>query len=336
MSRKFSDSESVRSDDVACTVALHSVSAKAGADSPERSLLRRHVWFGVLCVASGIAFWNPLSALVRLAYNSDYYSHTVVVPVLAGFLVYRERKAIFSGSHTSLRMGLPLLLAGILVPVLEGSGWLPVGGQEAFTLTILSVVLLWMGGFALCYGGPAFRRALFPLLLLLLTVPLPLTAMDDFIHLTRVGSTEVASGIFTIFGVPVFRHDFLFALPGVSIEIAKECSGIHSTIALFVLTLMAGYLFLRPAWKRALLLLFVFPIVSLTNGLRIATLTLLADRVDRNIFNTPLHRDGGILFFLIACSLIWLVLRLISKPRRTIVTEPLRVPTSNGSPASGR
>jgi exosortase len=278
--------------------------------------LGRHIWFALLCIASGIAFWKPLSVLVHLAYASDYYSHTVVVPLLAGYLIYRKRHEIFAFSRTSARLGIPILLAGALVFVLQmfGSSW--ISKQGRFSLVVFAVVLLWMGAFALCYGRRPFRAALFPLLLLLLTIPFPMTAMDDFIHLTRVGSTEVASAIFTAFGVPVFRDGFLFVLPGVSIEVAKECSGIHSTMALFILTLTCGYLFLRSAWKRALLLLFVFPIVSLTNGLRIATLTLLAEYVDKNIFNTSLHRNGGIFFFLVAFALIAVTLRLISAKQK--------------------
>lgn len=316
MHTRFNSLESLRSDTPGRTPTGRSASENIGADLPARSLLQRHIWFAVLCVASVIPFWGPLSALVRLAYYSDYYSHTVVAPVLAGYVVYVKRKEIFAESRTSLRLGVPLLLAGASIFILTRFTPALAGTPRHLSLETLSVVMLWMGWFALCYGNRASRAALFPLLLLLLMVPLPITAMGDFIHLTRVGSTEVASGIFAIFGVPVFRHGYIFALPAVSVEVAKACSGIHSTIALFILTLVLGYLFLRPAWKTALLLFFVFPIVSLTNGLRIATLTLLAQYVDRNIFYTPLHQSGGILFFLIACSLMWLVLRLISREYR--------------------
>lgn len=308
-------SESDRSGGVARVTAPRSVSENAGTGLPERSLSRRHVWFAVLCVVSGIAFWGPLGALVRLAYDSDYYSHTAVIPLLVVYLVALKRKEIFIDSQTSLGISLPLILAGVFLFALQRFGLSWVAAQTHLSLTIFSVVLLWMGWFALCYGKRAIRAALFPLLLLLLMVPLPITAMDNFIHLTRVGSTEVASGIFGVLGVPVYHDGFVFVLPKVSIEIAKECSGIHSTLALFMLTLAAGYLFLRSAWKRVVLLLFVFPIVSLTNGLRITALTLIAEYVDRNIFNTSLHRDGGVLFFLLACVLIGVALRLISGRR---------------------
>lgn len=280
------------------------------------TLLGKHFGFALLCIASGVVFWRPLITLLNLAYRSDYYSHAAVIPLLAGYLIYRRKSETFASSQTNTRIGVPLLLAGVLLFILQRFGIHSASEQERLSLAIFSVVLFWIGAFALCYGMRAFRTALFPLFFLLLMVPLPVTAMVTFIHLTRVGSAEVASLIFGAFGVPVFRHGFVFVLPQVSIEVAKECSGIHSTVALFILTLVSGYLFLQTAWKRALLLLFVFPIVSLTNGLRIATLTLIAENVDKNIFNTSLHRDGGILFFLLAFMLIWLVLRLFQKHTR--------------------
>jgi exosortase len=277
--------------------------------------VRRHTFFALLCIFSGIVFLGPLRALVLLALHSDYYSHTVVMPLLAGCLVYWNRRRIFVEDRLGLLSGLTLMSASALLFVLQQWGMSRTSQQGRLSWAILSIVLFWIGGFALCYGRRAFRATLFPLLLLLLMIPFPITAMDDFIYLTRLGSADVASAVFSAVGVPVFREGFQFILPGVSIEIAKECSGIHSTIALFVLSIIAGHLFLRRPWKRTLLLLFVFPIVSLTNGLRIATLTLIAQYVDKNIFNTSFHRNGGIFFFLVAFGLIVMILRFFREQK---------------------
>lgn len=275
---------------------------------------RRHLWFALLCVASGGLFWRPLSALASLAWKSDYYTHTVIVPLLVGYLIYKERGRIFKDIHGSFGFGILLLFTGILLYGLTEL----VFKDARLLLAIFSIVLFWIGAFALCYGLKTVRAALFPLFLLFLTVPLPMAEMDWFMQSIRAGSAEVASAIFTACGVPVFRNGFYFFLPGVSIEIAKECSGIHSTLALLVLSLVAGYMFLRSTWKRGLLVLLVVPIVSLTNGLRIATLTLLAAYVDKNILRSSLHRDGGILFFMLALSLLVAIIHFVSGPEEQV------------------
>lgn len=277
---------------------------------PKINRFGNHITFVVFFAMSVALFGGQLHALVSLAYRSEYYSHTIVVPLLAGYLVFRERKQIFKASRASLWEVIPLVLAGGFLFALSEWG-LPSNEQQVrLCLAILAVVLIWLGGFAFCYGRHAFRAGLFPLLLLGLMVPLPLVIMEGFIHLVRAGSTDVASSIFNALGVPVFRHGFYFVLPGLTIEVAKECSGIHSTLALVVVSLLAGYLFLRSPWKRVLLILLVVPIVDVTNGLRIATLTLLAEYVDKGILGSSLHRRGGILFFLLALMLLTACLRL--------------------------
>lgn len=103
------------------------------------------------------------------------------------------------------------------------------------------------------------HEAAFPLLFLLLLVPLPNRALDWTIHLLQEGSTYVAHFLFNAVGVPVLRQGFILTLPGVVIEVANECSGIRSSIALFITCLLAAHLYLRSPWKILVLCLLVFP-----------------------------------------------------------------------------
>jgi exosortase len=275
----------------------------------------KHGLFAALLLACGILFFEPLHTLGSLALGSDYYSHTIVVPFLAGYLIFQERKRVFVGGKASLRAAAPLFLAGAVFSVLFAVGSPSSEHQRQLLLSIFAVVLFWQGSFALCYGGRAFRAALFPLSLLLLMVPLPMRIMNGFTHIIRVGSTYVSAAFISACGIPMYRDGFYIALPEIKIEVARECSGIHSIIALVIISLIVGHIAMRSAWKRGLLLLLTLPIVSVTNGLRIATLAVLAEYVDRNILNSSLHRDGGVLFFLLALSLLMLFAGVITGKR---------------------
>jgi len=97
-----------------------------------------------------------------------------------------------------------------------------------------------------------------------------------------------------------------------SIEVAKQCSGIRSSLALIITSLIAGEIFLKTRWKRLVLVLFVIPITLFKNGLRITALSLLGTYVDQRILGSELHRSGGIPFFALsllfmAPILIWLM-----------------------------
>ena len=147
-------------------------------------------------------------------------------------------------------------------------------------------------------------------------VPIPDLLLDAPVSFVRQGSTEVCALILNLLGVPFLRDGFEFTLQSLQIEVAKECSGIHSTLALLIVGLVAGHLFLPPLWKKSLLILFVFPVVCITNGLRIAGLTLLTIYVDPRFMHSNLHRDGGIGFFLLALLLLFAVLCILRRGRK--------------------
>src|SRR5262249_27835244 len=159
-----------------------------------------------------------------------------------------------------------------------------------------ALVVLCISGFALFYGARAFRAAMFPLLFLLLTIPIPTVLLNNIIEFLRSGSANVAYALIRITGTPLYRQGYVFALPDLSVEGAPECSGIRSGIALFIGSLIAGRLFLRSGVKSVILLLASIPVLLFKNGLRIAVLSFLAVHYDQRILTSQLHREGGIPF----------------------------------------
>lgn len=258
-------------------------------------------------------FWEPLKSLVEVTSTSPQYSHIILVPLITLFLVFFERRKIFTDLRYSWVAGALVVLLGVVLYIL--GRWYSGGlsANDALSLAIASLVVIWEAGVVLFFGATTFRKGLFPWLSLLFIIPFPDFLVDNYLLAVRGCSAEVSYGIFRIVGVPVLREGWVFSLPGVSIEVARECSGIHSSIALLIVALIAGHLFLRSFWRKALLAAFVVPIVSLTNGLRIAVLTLIAVYVDRSILDSDLHHKGGAIFFVLALLLLAPLLRWLSK-----------------------
>ena len=137
------------------------------------------------------------------------------------------------------------MTAGVGLAV-AGQMWgqaLPEGDRLA--LAASSLVALWLGGFLTFYGTAAFKAALFPLLFLFLCLPIPSPIQDRAIAVLQRGSADTAFLMLKLSGTPIYREGFVFALPGLSIEVAPECSGIRSGISLFILSILAGHLLLR-------------------------------------------------------------------------------------------
>lgn len=231
--------------------------------------------------------------------------------------MYLRRKAIFSDINYSYTAGIVLIIIGSILYLTGKTQGIKLERNDYLSLMTFSSLIFWMGGFVLFYGIRAFRIGAFPLLFLIFLVPIPDFIMEKIIFLLQIGSTEATYVFLKLTGVPFLREGVVFHLPGISIEVAKECSGIRSSIALFIMGVILSNMFLQTGWRRIVLILSVFPLAIIKNGIRIVTLTLLALYIDESfITNSKLHSEGGIIFFLIALSLLAPILWLLRKSEK--------------------
>ena len=274
---------------------------------------RMNAAYGAFVLISVVVFWKACTSLVSYSLDNESSSHIILIPFVSAFLLVIERRRIFTAVRSSFVIGPGVVLAGILLYLVvarHASAW---PGNSPLSATALAIILVWLGGFMCCYGLRAARAAAFPLLFLLLMIPVPDKALDWMIHLLQQGSTDVTCFFFNLFGVPYLRNGFVLSLPTVNIEVAKECSGIRSSIALFITCLLAAHFYLRTWWKILLFVVLVFPLVVVKNGIRIATLTLLSIYVDPGFLSGRLHHEGGFVFFLLTLLLLFPVFLLLEK-----------------------
>jgi exosortase len=281
---------------------------------------KRHAAFVGWVVVSGLLFSKMLAGVVAYALGNDSSSHILIVPFVSLYIFLMEGRRIFSVIESSVGWGTVTTSVGaVLWIVSKNLRWLT--ANEFLSAAMLSLVLIWIGGFLLCYGLVAFQSGIFPLLFLLLMVPLPDPLLDRTIYLLQQGSTWITYGLFKMVGVPVLRQGFLLSVPGVRIEVAKECSSIRSSIALFITCLVAAHFYLRTWWKTLLFVMLSLPLAVIKNGIRIATLTLLSIYVDPSFLKGNLHREGGFVFFMMALLIMWPVLELLHRSERRQVSS---------------
>jgi exosortase len=274
---------------------------------------RAHAAFAALIILSIVVFWKALHELVVFSLNQESSSHILLIPFVSAYLLYSERSRIFRSVQPSPYAGGAVVLAAVAVYVFAVS-WLASRKPDEFlSAATLAIVAMWVGSFLLCYGSFAWRRASFSLLFLLLMVPLPPPVLERSIYLLQQGSTEIAYLLFKAVGVPVLRQGFVLTVPGVAIEVAKECSGIRSSVALFITCLLAAHLFLRTKWRMLIFVLLSLPLAVVKNGIRITTLTLLSVYVDPGFLTGRLHRQGGFVFFFLALAILAPVLIILQK-----------------------
>lgn len=272
---------------------------------PWRNLLGYILFLGVTL----IVFWQPLETATRLALEDQRHTHILLMPMIAIGLIGLDWRRVFERCRLDPWLGTPLLLLGVFCFAAGAASASP-------RLELGAIAVLWIAGFLTLFGRETTRRAWFPLALLVLFVPLPSGFLDAAEGFLQRSSADVTEVLFRAIGTPVFRDGMLFSIPGVVIEVAKECSGIRSTIVLAIVALVLGYLFLRSNWSRGVLIAVAVPISIFKNAIRIVALSWLGTNVSMDYLTGDLHHRGGPVFSLLSLALVALFLLMLQRLER--------------------
>src|SRR5271163_2278843 len=118
---------------------------------------RKHACFAAFIAASSLAFHGTLTALVGYSLHNSSSSHIILIPFVSFFLLYLERRAVFSISATSIGSGIGLAIAGFLLYWLAIRGPIPRDGNWSLSVQTIALILVWVAGFIYFYGTAALR-----------------------------------------------------------------------------------------------------------------------------------------------------------------------------------
>jgi exosortase C (VPDSG-CTERM-specific) len=165
---------------------------------------------------------------------------------------------------------------------------------------VFSFVCCVAGAAFFCFGTALMRKVAFPACFAVFLVPFPEVWNNFWEMFFQHASAEAANLLFVVSGTPTFRHGLIFGLPGITIEVAQECSGTRSSFVLLLTGLLAGHLFLRTRWKKALLAAAIVPIGIARNALRIFSIAMLCVHIEPGMINSFIHKRGGPFFFVVS------------------------------------
>ena len=271
----------------------------------------------VVVSALAVAYREIVPKLVGdWAANDDYSHGFVIVPIIA-YLLWKRRTALRT---TPLRP----VSAGLLI-VLCGVGMLAAGvlGAELF-ISRVSLVVGLTGIVLFLAGWRHLRMVAFPLVLVLLTIPIPAIIFNQVAFPLQLLASRFGAATLWTIGIPVLREGNLITLASTTLEVAEACSGIRSLVALFTLSLVYGYFNERSMWKRAVLVVSIVPIAIVANALRVTAIGLAAHWYGPTVLDGPFHTVSGWLVFIVAFGVLLVVHRVISRRITHTVIAPHR------------
>jgi exosortase len=283
---------------------------------------KRNALFGGLLLVSLVLWWPSLVRTFSYAIHNDQYTHILVIlPVSLAFIFLERRKLQSVAKWSGWTLSYILFALSLTVFLVEKfTALVPASGE--LTLSMAALVVWWISSFIVCFGIDAFRIALFPLCFLYWIVPWPQPFLDLLIQMLQHYSASGVAWTFQLFGIPVLRDGVILSIPGLTIEVAKECSSIRSSLILLVSSMVLAQLFLRAKWRKGLIVLLAVPLSVGKNVLRIFTLSMLGIHVNRGFLTGRLHHQGGIVFYAAALAVIFLVIYLFQRQENRQANSP--------------
>ena len=237
--------------------------------------------------------------------GNEYYSHGVLIPAVAAFLIVqrvRNDKTFVWQWGVNNVLSLVLLLLGLVAFVYFVN-------TKAYYIASFIVILL-IGTLIWSFGGKlAASKLLFPVAYLVFMVPLPFIERSTLPLALFTG--VCSSGLVQLLGIKLDIVGNAITLPNANLVIGAQCSGINSLIALTALTALSAYIVEGPLWAKVFFTFMALPLALLSNILRVASLIFVANSLGAESAFTFYHDYSGPIFFAAVLLLMYPIAKML-------------------------
>ena len=260
----------------------------------------------VLVVTVALLYFPVLSGLLQQWLHDPDYSHGFLVPFLALWILWQQRRRLEEMPPAPSWWGFPITLVAMVLLV--------VGSLGAENYISRASLLILVAGLIINFGGwPYFRVCFFAWLVLFLMIPLPAIIANRIVLPLQFLSSGLATAFMDLCGIPVYREGNIIFLPSITLEVAEACSGIRSLMAMITIAVAYGYLLESRPWKRVILVISGVPIAVVANSLRVMASGVLGQYWGRDKAEGFYHLFSGLVIFCFSFILLWILHTLLRK-----------------------
>jgi len=258
-------------------------------------------WLLWLVAAQLVLLFAPtfLWLLDRWTMSVWHHGHGLLITGVVIYLVVGKLQEQRELPLDSTPFGFIILVPALAVHMLDT-------GINSQLLSAVSLCLALPGIALLFLGAERTKAILFPLIMLLFTLPIPLVFTES-IHLAlRYIATDSVAVLVPLFGIPIFAEGTVLEIPNGVLQVADACSGFSTLYAAVTIACLTAY-FCPDKRRKILVLLVAVPVAIGVNIIRVLVLTLLVHWFGLDVLKTSAHEISGLLTFMVALPIIfWL------------------------------
>ena len=287
--------------------------------------------FAAIVMVLSLPFYDALSQMVSKWLGTDEYSHAIVLPFVAAFLLWCQKDELSRRRMVGSWLGPILVLVGFGAQTLGELATLYTIVQYAYLVVIAGLVLS-LSGIRL------FPKFIPALVILFFTVPLPNFLYNNLSSELQLISSQLGVWFIRLFGIPVYLQGNVIDLGSMKLQVVEACSGLNYLFPLLSIGFIAAYIFKAPLWQRVLIFLSIAPITVVMNSVRIGIIGLSVDRYGSMLTEGFLHFFEGWVVFMVSLAIlfaeIWLFNVVFNRRQSFAQVFAIELP-GKGTPGDG-
>jgi exosortase len=251
-------------------------------------------------------YYGEIQSLVFHWTDKKEYSHGFLIPLISGYVIWRERGQLKNTPLMPDMKGLLILIAGLILLLVGTVAFEPFMRQLSLIITIMGLLYLLL-------GNKMFKKLLFPSGYLIFMIPIPYIIMNTIAVNLRLISAQLTYQTLNFAGIPILRAGANLELPNISLVVADLCTGVLSLIAIMALAFFYAYIAMEKNITRLFLILLAVPIAVFSNIARLIMTVGLTYFIGPKVLNAFIHAFHGTVNFIITVFLLVLVAHFLTK-----------------------
>ncbi len=252
------------------------------------------------------SYWSTIVGLFKEWQRNDDYSAGQLVPLVALFLVWRERKTLAECALKPCWWAMGLLMLAVAARAYGLLFMFESAERYSLVLTIAGLVLM-------VAGRQVFRSVFWIMPILFLMIPLP-----GRIHNMISGPLQTMATTGAVFVLEAFikvsqQGNVVTLNERIPMAVVEACSGLRMLMAFIVVAAFMAYMVKRSRLQKAVLLLSSVPVAVMCNILRLCVTAVLFLLASSELAEKFFHDFAGIVMMPAAVLLMFGELWLMDK-----------------------
>ncbi len=223
----------------------------------------------------------------------SFYAHALFVPFFVAVMIARNRERLREVAWRPSWTGAPLIVAAMVLLMLAQRG-------DVTVVKSLSFVLMMLGSALMLLGKAWTRVLLFPLLFVVMMMPLiPDQLINQIAFPIQMLSAKIATFLLNAVTLHSVQQGTMIQMESYKMAVELPCSGFKTLVSLLTFCAAFAYLVEGAVWKRWTLFLTTIPLSLFINALRITMIGICGEIVSSKAAAT-FHDYSGFIVLILA------------------------------------